>query len=67
MAMIPSAPTIARHLRPSISYVRRTDAGIESTSRGTVPGSSFASFVPLAALIGFRAEHPMPMPAAPNR
>ncbi len=48
VAMIPSAPTIARHLRPSISCVRRTDAGIESTSRGTIPATSLTSIAPVA-------------------
>jgi prepilin-type processing-associated H-X9-DG protein len=49
VSMIPSAPTIYRHLRPSISVVKRTDAGIETTSRGTVPGSSIISNGPVLA------------------
>jgi prepilin-type processing-associated H-X9-DG protein len=47
--MLPSAPTIYKHLRPSVSLLRRTDAGIEVTSRGTIPGASLGSTAPLAA------------------
>jgi prepilin-type processing-associated H-X9-DG protein len=47
VAMIPSAPTLFRHLRPSVSVTKRTDAGIEITSRGTVPGSSIVSNAPV--------------------
>ncbi len=49
VSMVPSAPAIYRHLRPSVSVVRRTDAGIETISRGTVPGSSIASNAPVLA------------------
>ena len=42
VAMLPSAPTIYKHLRPSVSVVRRTDAGIEVTSRGTIPAQALA-------------------------
>src|SRR5262249_39696227 len=49
VSIVPSAPTIYRHLRPSISMVRRTDSGIETISRGTVPGSSIASNAPVLA------------------
>ena len=49
VSIVPSAPTIYRHLRPSVSVVRRTDAGIETISRGTVPGSSIASNAPVLA------------------
>jgi hypothetical protein len=49
VSMVPSAPTLYRHLRPSVSVVRRTDAGIETISRGTVPGSSIASNAPVLA------------------
>jgi prepilin-type processing-associated H-X9-DG protein len=48
VSMIPSAPTIYRHLRPSVSLLRRTDGGIESISRGTMPGSSLSSTAPIA-------------------
>jgi hypothetical protein len=47
VSIVPSAPTIYRHLRPSVSMVKRTDAGIETTSRGTIPGSSIASNAPV--------------------
>ena len=55
--MIPSAPTIYKHLRPSVSFVRRTDAGIESTSHGTIPGSSLVSVAPVLAGLTFPAVH----------
>ena len=42
VAMLPSAPTIYKHLRPSVSVVRRTDAGIEVASRGTIPAQALA-------------------------
>jgi hypothetical protein len=49
VGIVPSAPTIFKHLRPSISMVRRVDGGILSTERGTVPGSSLTSVAPVAA------------------
>ncbi len=49
VGIVPSAPTIFRHLRPSVSMVRRVDGGILSTERGTVPGSSVTSVAPVAA------------------
>jgi prepilin-type processing-associated H-X9-DG protein len=48
VSVIPSAPAIYKHLRPSVSVMRRTDAGIEFTSRGTIPGSSLTSAAPMA-------------------
>jgi hypothetical protein len=49
LSVLPSAGAIARHLRPSIGAVRRTAAGIEFASRGTLPGSSMGSSLPMAA------------------
>jgi prepilin-type processing-associated H-X9-DG protein len=49
VSMVPSAPTLYRHLRPSVTMVKRTDAGIETTSRGTIPGSSLVSNAPVLA------------------
>ncbi len=38
--LLPSAASIRRHLRPSVATVRRTPAGLEMVSRGTIPGTS---------------------------
>jgi hypothetical protein len=45
---IPSAPSIARHLRPGVTAVRRTAAGVELISRQSIPGGSLAATAPLA-------------------
>jgi hypothetical protein len=45
---IPSAPSIARHLRPGVTAVRRTTSGIELVSRQSLPGGSLAATAPLA-------------------
>jgi tetratricopeptide (TPR) repeat protein len=58
VAMLPSAPAIARHLRPAVAAVRRTPAGIEVTSQGSPPGGGAAALVPMAvAIAGFRVSH----------
>jgi len=49
VSIIPAAPTIYKHLRPSVSVVRRTDAGIEIINSGTLPGSSLSSSAPVMA------------------
>ena len=49
VSIVPSAPAILRHLRPSVSLTRRTDAGIEYISRGTLPGSSLSTTGGMAA------------------
>jgi hypothetical protein len=43
----PSAKAIRAHLRPSVTVVRRVEAGIEITSRGTVPAAGLVSAAPL--------------------
>ncbi len=48
VSIIPSAPTIYKHLRPGVTVLRRTASGIEVASRGTVPGSSLGSAAPFA-------------------
>jgi hypothetical protein len=45
---IPSAPSIARHLRPGVTAVRRTASGIELVSRQSIPGGSLGASAPLA-------------------
>jgi hypothetical protein len=48
-ALLPSARSIRRHLRPSVSMVRRTDAGFEVVSHQTIPGSMGLHTLPIAA------------------
>jgi len=45
--LLPSAGSIRRHLRPSVSTLRRTPAGLESVSRQTLPGGSGLSTMPV--------------------
>jgi hypothetical protein len=52
---IPSAPSIARHLRPGVTAVRRTAAGIELISRQSIPGGSLAASVPLTVALALPA------------
>jgi hypothetical protein len=47
--LLPSAGSIRRHLRPSVSTLRRTPAGIETVSRQTLPGGMGVSTLPVAA------------------
>jgi len=48
VSLLPSAASIGRHVRPGLTSVRRTKAGIEITSRQSVPGGGVAAAVPLA-------------------
>jgi hypothetical protein len=48
VSIIPSAPAIYRHVRPSVTVAQRTPAGIEIISRATVPGSSMGAAAPVA-------------------
>jgi hypothetical protein len=47
--LLPSARSIRAHLRPSVTAVRRTPAGVEFVSRQTLPGNMGASTLPIAA------------------
>jgi hypothetical protein len=43
MSTIPSLPSVCQHLRPGVSTLRRTDLGLEITSRGSLPGFGLAA------------------------
>ncbi|HID75632.1 MAG TPA: DUF1559 domain-containing protein, partial [Planctomycetaceae bacterium] len=69
-ARLPSAASIAPHLRPSVVAVRSTPAGLEVVSRGTVPlgGPAVAAVVSwLGARFGGRGSPPVMLPAAQRR
>jgi len=48
VSLLPSAASIGKHVRPGVTSVRRTKAGIEITSRQSLPGGGVAAAVPLA-------------------
>ena len=50
-SLLPSAKAILPHLTPQVATVRRTAAGIELTSRQTLPGSGFASAPVMTAML----------------
>ncbi len=57
VSLLPSAASIGKHVRPGVVTVRRTKAGIEITSRQSLPGGGAAAAVPLAgSLFWLRAE-----------
>ena len=45
--LLPSPGSIRRHLRPSVSTLRRTPAGIETVARQTLPGGMGLSTMPV--------------------
>ena len=47
VSILPSAPAIGRHLRPVVGAMRHIEAGIEWTSRQTLPGGNIGSAVPV--------------------
>ncbi len=57
VSLLPSAKAIGKHLRPTITAVRHTDAGIEVVNRQTVPGGNFGSALPVAVAVGLPAVH----------
>ena len=49
ISLLPSAKSIGRHLRPGVTSVSRTEAGIELTSSQSVPTGSIGTTLPIAA------------------
>ncbi len=47
-SILPSAAAISPHLRPTVSAVRRTEAGIEMIARQTLPGGNIGTAAPVA-------------------
>ncbi len=48
LGLLPSTGAIIRHLRPSVSVVRRTQAGLEAVSHQTLPTGNIGSSGPIA-------------------
>ena len=42
ISVFPSLPSVSRHLRPGLATLRRTNSGLELTSRGSMPGFGLA-------------------------
>ena len=51
LGVLPSAPSIARHLAPTVTAVRRTAAGIEIVSHQTMPGGNIVATAPVTAAL----------------
>jgi len=64
VSILPSAKSIRRHLRPDVTVLRRNEAGIELTSRQSVPGGAVAPIMPvvflLAPWVALGYAEPMP-------
>ncbi len=48
---LPPASAIGKHLRPAVTVVRRSKAGVELTSRQSLPGGSIGAMAPIAVAI----------------
>ncbi len=51
VSILPSAAAIGKHLRPSVAIVRRTEAGIELTSRQSFPGGNVGATAPVGVAL----------------
>jgi len=51
VSILPSAAAIGKHLRPAVTVLRRSEAGIELLSRQSVPGGSIGSTAPVAVAL----------------
>ncbi|MDX1947797.1 MAG: DUF1559 domain-containing protein [Pirellulaceae bacterium] len=47
-AALPTPRSVIRHLRPSVTVVRRTERGLETDTRQTLPGTNLGASAPLA-------------------
>jgi type II secretion system protein G len=47
LAVLPSAPAIGKHLRPGVTAVRRTQDGLETTARHSLPGQDIGASAPV--------------------
>ncbi len=51
VAMLPSAESIQKHLKPGVTSIRRTAAGIEWTTQQTLPGFNIGASAPVAVAL----------------
>ncbi|MHC4178404.1 MAG: DUF1559 domain-containing protein [Planctomycetota bacterium] len=51
VSILPSAGAIGPHLRPAVTVLQRSEAGIELVSRQTLPGGSVGSTAPTAVAL----------------
>jgi len=49
--LLPSAPAVAKHLRPGVTTVCRTAAGVECTTRQTLPGGNVGATAPVTVAL----------------
>ncbi len=74
ISTIPSLPSVCRHLRPGVATLRRTEVGLELTSRGSLPGFGLAGPVMflvwdsqwLNLVFGDAENNAPPVPVAPR-
>ncbi len=55
VSILPSAKAIGKHLRPSVTAVRRSPAGIVMISQQTLPGGSVGTAAPMLVALGLPA------------
>jgi len=51
LAVLPSAPSVGKHLRPGVTAVRRTKDGLETTARHSLPGQDIGASAPVMAAL----------------
>jgi hypothetical protein len=56
-SILPMSQSISRHLRPSVTSIRRTAAGVEFTREQSLPGSSAGSTTPVMVALLLPAVH----------
>lgn len=55
VSLLPSARSILPHLKPGVTFLRRSAAGIEFETRQSVPGGNVGATLPLAVGLGVPA------------